>query len=307
MASPLPHIYIVGGSGFIGRNLTLYLARKGYQVDVVGRSSRPRDLPPSIGYLPWDGSSLPGWLNTSRPFALVNLAGVSVAEKRWTEKQKRKITASRLDPTAYLARALASSGASSGYFLSASAVGYYGDRGNERLSESSQLGKGFLASLCQQWEETSLKAETARIPVALLRFGLVLGKDAESFRRMVLPFRFFLGGPLGSGDQWMPWIHIEDLCETVNHLLRMRHSGPVNVTAPDLISMSYFAKSIGRILKRPSWLRVPHFALNIALGEMAQIVTTSQRVYPDVLMETGYDFRFPSIESALSNLVNPQT
>jgi uncharacterized protein len=232
--------------------------------------------------------------------AVINLAGAPIADARWTAARKRLMTESRVQSTRLLAQACARLAVKPHVFLNASGVGFYGPQGEQVLDESHGPGQGFLADLCVQWESATLEAASQGIRVMSLRTGMVLEGDGGALPRMALPFRFFLGGPVMPGTQWISWIHRDDWVGMVDWALNNPTiSGPMNVTAPHPTMMTEFGRTLGLVLHRPSWFPVPEFVLRAALGELASIMTTGQRVAPTVAQRCGYRFQYPFLEGAL--------
>ncbi len=286
-------VVVAGGTGFIGRALRAALEAAGHEAVVLSRSAGP-------GRVVWDGETQGPWTAALEGSgAVVNLAGASVAGGRWTEARKRLLAQSRLLPTRALVTALSGLKERPGVLVSASAVGYYGDRGDEELSERSGPGAGFLARLCVDWELEARKAAGYGARVVLLRTGIVLGKGGGALAKMLTPFRLGLGGPLGSGTQWMPWISLEDEVGLILHLLEREVSGPVNAAAPSPVTNQGFSAALGRALRRPALLRAPAFALRLALGEMSSLLLGGQKVRPEKALESGYRFKHPELAAAL--------
>jgi uncharacterized protein (TIGR01777 family) len=238
---------------------------------------------------------------------ILNLAGEPIAARRWSQKQKTKILESRCDATRALVQAAARAARKPRFFINASAVGYYGPRGDEPVTEKDAAGEDFLARTCLAWETEARRAEEAGIRVVRLRIGIVLALGGGALAKMIPPFRFFLGGPLGSGRQWMSWIHREDLTGLILFLMGREISGPVNATAPNPVRMKEFAQTLGRTLKRPARAPVPAFMLRFLLGEMSEMLLEGQRVVPEQALSLGYRFRFPRLEEALEDLIVPST
>jgi uncharacterized protein (TIGR01777 family) len=237
--------------------------------------------------------------------AVVHLAGESIAAARWSEKQKKNIRDSRVLGTRHLVEALNRCERRPAALISASAIGYYGDRGDEPLDESSEPGTGFLADICQQWDREALRARDLGIRVVLLRTGLVLSNQGGALPRMLLPFKMFVGGPLGSGRQWISWIHIDDEVEVIRYALAEKQiEGALNATAPHPLMNREFSRELGKVLNRPSLMPVPGFALRFALGEMGErLLLEGQCVLPRKLEAAGYNFRFPGLSEALKYLL----
>jgi uncharacterized protein (TIGR01777 family) len=231
---------------------------------------------------------------------VINLVGEPIAAKRWTDSQKNKIRSSRIDVTRSIVEGIAKAKRKPAFLLNGSAVGYYGPHGDEIVTEETPAGSDFLSSLCRAWEEEAQRAESMGIRVVRLRTGIVLGPHGGALAKMILPFKFFVGGPLGSGAQWMPWIHLEDELGLILHLIdKMQAVGPVNATAPNPVTMKEFCRTLGEVMRRPSWAPVPGFALRFMLGEMADILLTGQRAIPTAARKLGYQFRYANLSDAL--------
>lgn len=234
---------------------------------------------------------------------IINLAGEPIAANRWTSAQKEKLRRSRIDGTRSLVEAVAKAKIRPKFLINASAVGYYGPRGDGVLNEDSKPGTGFLADLCVEWEEEASKAEALGVRVVLVRTGIVLAKGKGALAKMVPPFKMFVGGPLGSGDQWMSWIHIDDEVGLIQFLLENQNArGPFNATAPNPVTMAEFSKALGEVLNRPSWASVPPSVLALMLGEMADMLLTGQRALPEAATKLGYKFKYGKITDALRSL-----
>lgn len=302
------HVVVVGGTGFIGRALVDELVRAGRRVTVVTRrepAAAARVLPPGVNVVQWRGDeAAASWL-PSDALAVVNLAGASIA-RRWTQRAKRLIVDSRVRTTRAVVSALTAAPAVDGrprVLVNASAVGYYGPRGDEPVTEADGPGDDFLASVCRRWEAEAQAAEASGVRVVLLRTGFVVGRGG-AMRLMTLPYRLFVGGPIGSGRQWMPWIHIDDVAGLIRFALDNGHvRGPLNVTAPEPVRHQEFAWTLGRVMGRPAWLRAPAFALRAVLGEMADMLLTGQRAVPAAALAAGYEFHLPDLEAALRSVV----
>ena len=287
---------VTGATGFIGSALCVALQSAGHAVTVVSRHPSPGRFP-AIG---WD--EVPAAMGEQD--AVVNLAGESLAARRWSVAQKKRIRESRVETTRALVQAMAASPTRPRILVSGSAVGYYGPHGDEPLDERSPPGTEFLAWLCQAWEKEAEAAEALGVRVVRLRLGVVLGPDGGALARMVRPFRAFLGGPIGSGRQWMSWIHRDDVTGLViDALADERYRGAVNATAPHPVTNAEFTAALAGVLARPAKFRVPAFALRLVLGEMASMLLTGQRVLPAVADQLGYRWRFPEITVALRGSV----
>ena len=290
------NIVVAGGSGFLGTALVSALRGKGHTVSVLTRRAR---RPGDVAWSPSEPSE--PWTSIVRDAgAVINLAGESLVGPRWTARRKASIRDSRVETT----RALVSTIVASPHppvLISGSAVGIYGPRGDEPLTESTPAGSGFLAEVCIAWERAALDA--ARVTrVVLLRTGVVLAKQGGALPPLALPFRFFVGGPVGSGRQYLSWIHLEDwVAMTEWALLTAPVAGPLNVTAPAPVTNAEMAAALGRALGRPAWVPTPGFAVRLALGEMADAaILTGQRVLPAGARALGFEFRHDTIAKALA-------
>ena len=311
-------IVIAGGTGFLGRPLAARLAADGHAVTVLTRtttsgtsghnSSRPAGS--SIGYLEWqpDGTTGPWSRAIEGAGAVVNLAGESIAA-RWTTTHKTRILESRLNATKSLVAAITAARQPPPLFVSASAVGYYGDRGEEVLTEQSAPGRDFLADVCVQWEREAMRADSPRTRVAVVRSGMALDPSGGALAKMLPPFKMFVGGPLGSGRQFMSWIHRSDWVALVRWIItNATVGGVVNATAPEPVTNATFAKTLGRALHRPSLLPAPAFALRMLVGEMADgMLLASQRAMPACAETLGFPFSYPRLELALDSLFTRPT
>ena len=297
-------IVIAGATGFLGRALVSALARERH--DMVVLSRRDSALPGTRTVI-WnpDGSASDWARAIDGTDAVINLAGEPIAGTRWTAAVKARIRSSRVDATRSLASAIAGAAQPPRVFVSGSAVGYYGSRGDERLTESSSPGQDFLSDVCVAWEREAVAARSPRTRVVLLRTGLVIGRGGGALQPMLLPFRLGVGGPLGSGRQYWPWIHLDDWVAMVCWALTApRLDGPLNVTAPEPVTNAAFTRALGRALHRPAVLPAPAFALRLALGEMADaLLLSGQRAVPERALQEGFVFGQPELGPALANLV----
>lgn len=300
-------IILAGGAGFIGRAMARAWAEQ-HQVIVLTRDvERARQqLPESVACVRWDGQTPGEWVEALEGAdALVNLAGESVAQ-RWTPAVKERLRQSRLQPTRLLIEAIAQLRQPPATMLQASAIGFYDQNPALELDESSPPGAGFLAELCGEWEAAARPAETLGVRLCWMRIGIVLGKGGGALEKMLPAFRLGLGGPIGSGRQWLSWIHIDDVANAAHFLLERTHlSGAFNFTAPNPVTMNEFARALGRVLRRPAWLRVPAFVLRVMLSEMAESLLQGSRALPQRLLDAGYTFRYPELENALRAVLTP--
>jgi uncharacterized protein len=302
-------IIIAGATGFIGSALTARLSTDGHALTVLTRTNTGR-IPSGATRLLWQPASPGEWQRgfdkaVADADGIINLAGESIAAGRWTEARKQNIRLSRIETTRTLVDAIARTGSGVKFLLNASAIGYYGGRGDETVTEADPPGSDFLARLCHDWEAEALRAEASGVRVVLLRTGIVLGKNGGALAKMVPPFKFFLGGPLGSGKQWMPWIHLEDEIGLIAWAMASDARGALNATAPEPVTMKEFCGTLGTALGRPCWAPVPAFALRAALGEMADMLLTGQRAVPAAAEKLGYRFRYPKLPAALENILSP--
>lgn len=297
-------IILTGGTGFIGTPLRQRLLEKGYEVLLLTRN--PASIPSQKGLTvaAWDGKTVRDEsVRLQGVDAVINLAGEPIATKRWTQKQKEKILSSRIDATRAIVFAMAKSAKRPSVLINASAVGFYGNVPEGDVTDDHPRGTDFLAETCSRWEEEARAAEPLGVRVVRLRIGIVLAEEGGALRKMLLPFKLFAGGPPGSGRQWFPWIHRDDVIGAI--LFALDHpnlSGPVNLTTPAPVTMKEFCKSLGKAIRRPSWAPVPAFVLKAILGEMAEVVLSGQRAIPKKLMEGGYKFRYPALGEALASL-----
>jgi uncharacterized protein len=303
------NILVAGGSGFIGQHLSAVLGQVGHRVTVLSRNPGSHPLPAGVQVERWDGCSSGPWAQRlSTTDAVINLAGESLAARRWSPQQKERIFGSRILATRTLVEAMASFSERSRLLINASAVGYYGSVPTGEVREDHPAGSGFLARTCVCWEQEALEAERWGIRVVLLRTGVVLGEEGGALEKMLLTFRIFMGGPIGSGRQWFPWVHRDDVTGAILFTLaNTAISGPVNLVAPESRTMESFARTLGRTLRRPSWLRVPAWFLRLVLGEQAEIVLEGQNIVPARLLEHGYEFRHPGLEGALREILGQDT
>ena len=293
-------IVIAGGSGFLGRKLAGRLTGEGHRVITLSR--RPSGGGDEVAWQP-DGNAgaLPRHLEGVD--AVVNLAGENVAEKRWTSARKAALKNSRILSTRTLVRAVAACAHPPGVFISGSAVGYYGSHGDEPVTESTPAGSDFLARLCVEWEAEARKAESAATRLVIVRTGLPLDRDEGALGKMLLPFKLCLGSSLGSGDQFMSWIHVDDWTAMVAWLIQNdRVAGVFNATAPAPVTNRTFTHTLGRVLHRPAILHAPAFVLHAALGEMASMLLHGQRVLPAAAEQLGFRFTHRALEPALESL-----
>ncbi len=305
-------VIITGGTGLIGRALTQSLVQDGHEVIVLTRNpDQAGQMPASAKAIKWDARTAAGWGHLADgAWAIVNLAGAGIAgdgliPQRWSQQRKQVLRDSRLYSAAAVIDAIAAAAQKPAVLLQASAVGYYDVHTDNRdVTETTAPGQGFLPQLCVAWEASSATAADYGVRRVVLRTGLVLSRDGGILPRTALPFRLFVGGPMGSGQQWMPWIHIEDQVRAMRFLLENEEaSGPYNLSAPTPVPNKTFGQAIGRALGRPAFLPLPAFALRLALGELAHTLLTGQRAVPQRLLAAGFQFRYMDVDKAMQDLL----
>ena len=295
-------VLVTGAGGLIGSALVPLLTTGGHRVTRLVRS-QPR---PGAAEIHWDpAAGVVDVASLEGVEAVVHLAGENIASGRWTAARKARIRESRVKGTRTLCRALAHLSHPPKVLVSASAIGYYGDRGSDPLWENSAPGVGFLADVCRAWEEATQPAVEKEIRVVLLRIGIVLSPAGGALAKMLLPFRLGVGGVIGSGQQYMSWVALDDVVGAAHHaLVTDTLQGPVNAVAPYPVTNREFTKTLGRVLRRPTFLPMPAFAARLALGEMADaLLLASTRVEPKRLLATGYSFRYSELEDALRHVL----
>ncbi len=299
-------IVIAGGTGFIGNALLKRLKEGNYETVLLTRNPDRKDSGKSFASkaVAWDARSEGAWVSElNGAQAVINLTGESIAAKRWTKAQKDRIVSSRADSTRVLVDAIKDVTIKPKVFISSSAVGYYGNVVEGDVLESHPKGRGFLADTCERWENEAKNAEALGIRTVLLRTGIVLEKGGGALEKMLPPFQFFAGGPIGSGKQWFPWIHRADVVDIILFTIKTESlKGPVNMTAPAPLRMEEFSAELGKAIHRPSWAPVPAFALKILLGEMAEMLLEGQKAIPKKLIGAGYRFRYPELGRALESI-----
>lgn len=294
-------IAIAGGTGFIGKHIANFYEYKGHEVLILTR--KPKE----------DDDKYIKWLNNDDSInkrledldVLINLAGVSINNGRWSQKHQKKIYESRMQATDILIHIIQQLEKKPKVLLNASAIGRYPTSYTEVYTEqSTEVADDFLAKTVVDWEEKAKQVEKLGIRTVFCRFGVVLGNDEGALPLMVLPYKLFVGGTIGTGKQWVSWIHIEDVVKAINFIVENEQiSGPVNFTAPRPVTMKEFGKTIGQVLKRPHWFPVPEFLLKLALGKKSKLIVEGQFVLPNVLMKEGLQFKYPTLKQALEDLL----
>lgn len=296
-------IFITGGNGFIGGHLSDLLLTGGHQVTALGTSpDQKRINHPNYRYVSGDAAREGRWQRELQDVEIVvNLAGKTIF-KRWTKRYKKLLYDSRILTTRNLVTALPAN--KNITLCSASAVGYYGDRGDDILTEDSAEGQGFLAQIGRDWEKEAFRATEKGVRVATMRFGIVLGRNGGAMAKMIPAYRSFLGGPLGGGKQWFSWIHIDDLTAAVLFIINTaRLQGPCNFCSPHPIQNRQLAKTMGKILKRPALIPAPGFMIRLVLGEFGSALLQSQRAIPEKLLKNGFKFRYADLQNAVREIV----
>jgi uncharacterized protein (TIGR01777 family) len=300
-------IIITGATGFIGKAVSHFLLENGYEIIALSRNPSKYELTEDnrMKFVLWDGQKAEGWVEyAENAKAIINLAGENIASGIWTDRKKRKILESRVKATQAILQAIKRLNTKPEVMIQASAIGYYGSRPDQVLDESSSAGKGFLADLTQIWEETASIIQKSSVRLVILRFGVALGKHGGLLPRIKPVFKSFLGGHFGSGEQYISWIHITDITKSIHYLLsQYQLKGVFNLTAPQPVSSREFFKCVGEHLHRPSWFHVPAGIIKTLMGEMAEeLLLANQRVMPKRLIENDFQFNYPTLDSALSQL-----
>lgn len=298
-------IVVTGGTGLIGSQLVLVLWEAGPKYQPVVLTRDPRRVPEGVAAASWQpASEVPPSGVLDGAAAVIHLAGEPISAGRWTAARRARIEESRWASTANLVRGLASAQPCPPVLLAGSAVGFYGDRGDELLDESAAAGDGYLAAVCRRWEQEATAAEKLGVRVVYLRTGVVLAREGGALPRMAAPFRLGAGGRLGHGRQWMPWIHVDDVVGLLRHALADgRVHGPLNVVAPGAATNAELTRELGQVLRRPAFMAVPAVALKLLFGGMGAMLLASQRVVPRAAEATGYRFRFANLDAALADLL----
>lgn len=296
-------IAIAGGTGMVGKKFSDFLLTSGHEVIVLTRGENR--FQNGIQFVHWLTNSANPEAALEGIDAIVNLAGVSLNDGRWTEKQKEKIYQSRMESTDEVLRILNALEKKPSVYINASAVGIYPISTTTVYTENStQKAKDFLGTVVKQWEVSALKAEALGIRTCLSRFGVILAKDEGALPLMILPYQLGVGGTVGSGKQWISWIHIDDVVKALLFVIEHETlSGPINFTSPNVKQMKHFGKSIGAALNRPHWLPVPSIALKLALGDKSVLVLEGQYVMPEKLLQANFLFKFISVEDAITDLL----
>lgn len=296
------HLLVTGGTGFIGQKLCPILVDKGYQLTVLTRNANKAAtlLPPQVKTI----GDLSQIAELPTINGVINLAGEGILDKRWSDKRKKTLLDSRVALTEELVATLVDSDHKPSVFINGSAVGFYGNAGDEPCAETAPPGKDFAAMLCKQWETAANRIKAIGCRLAVVRTGIVLDRQGGALERMILPFKFGLGGKIGNGKQWFPWIHRDDFCRLIIFLLEdKRCSGAYNATAPTPVTNKEFTAALGKVLGKPTLLPVPGFALQIALGEASGLLLGGQNAPPKKALNDGFKFKYTTIERCLKDCV----
>lgn len=299
-------VLITGGTGAIGRRLTDLLLQAGYEVTILSRKAlKPARLPAKVTFLQWDGQTAKGWGNhLAAVDAVVNLAGAGIAEKRWTAERKQLIRDSRVKAGQAVLEAFEAVNQKPKVLIQASGVNYYGMDNEKAFTEDDGPGDDFLAGVCIEWEAATAPVEAMGVRRVIIRSGAVLDPTEGALPKLAMPVRFFVGGPLGSGRQWLPWIHYADEIGAIKFLIETEAArGPVNMTAPQPVRNKELAQAIGRVLHRPAIMPAPGLAVKLLVGELSDVVLKGQKVLPATLQRLGYPFQYPQLDAALKNLL----
>lgn len=297
-------VLITGATGFIGKRLCQILLDEGHEMVVLSRHPEGARMMSGVTAFAWNPEAeLPPEEAWEGVEAVIHLAGEPVAASRWTDEQKRRICDSRVKGTGNLVDGMKKLSVGPKVLVCGSAVGFYGNRGDQQLDEQSEAGRGFLSEVCVEWEREAEKARSLGTRVALVRIGVVLDEGGGALDKMLLPFKLGLGGRLGDGRQWFPWIHLDDIVGIFRHaLLNEQVIGPINGVAPGIVTNAEFTKELAEALHRPTFLPVPEFALKLLMGEMAEVVLNSMRALPTGALATGYKFKHANLRPALESL-----
>ncbi|MEH1870904.1 thylakoid membrane protein ThyD [Nostoc sp.] len=304
-------VAITGATGFVGNRLIQRLHAKGHQIVVLTRNTTfaqkvfPSEAFPNVEIVAYTPNTSGSWQSIIASCdGVVNLAGEPIAEGRWTSERKQEILNSRKLGTQKIVEAITNANPKPSVLINASAIGYYGTSETTTFDETSTSGNDFLAQVCQAWEAEAKKVQDAGVRLVILRFGIVLG-NGGALGKMIPPFKLFAGGPIGSGRQWFSWIHLDDLVNLIlEALTKPEIEGVYNGTAPNPVRMADLSQTLGQVMNRPSWLPVPGFAIEALLGDGAIVVLEGQQVIPKRTVETGFEYKYPNLQSALRQILN---
>jgi len=299
-------IVLAGATGFLGSFIVKKLLAQGHNLVLLSRKPPPESTLKNkkIKFQYWDGLFSPSWAGALKECnGVINLSGEGIAEKRWTRNRKKTLFFSRIGTTAALVKAVSKMESKPDFFINGSAIGYYGNVEFGEVTEKSSKGDGFLADLCQKWEEEAKPVADLGVRLVQIRTGMVLGKGGGILNKIIPPFKFFVGGHLGSGNQWFSWIHTKDFTNAVLFVMENpKIAGAVNFTSPEPVPMREFCKTLGKTMKRPSWAHLPPFFLKMVLGELSESIISGQKVVPEKLKLMGFKFVFPQLKDALEEI-----
>jgi uncharacterized protein len=299
-------VILAGGSGLIGTALVKELLGRKHDLILLTRRNLPENSRLPYKVVQWNPAS-ENWMQfVDGADVVINLAGASIGAGRWTDSRKKEILESRTLTTRAIVNAISKSKTKPRVLINASAVGFYGNVPEGDVTEDHPMGEGFLPDVCEKWEAEALKVKQYGVRIVLLRTGIVLDRNGGALQKLLLPFRLFAGGPVGSGDQWFPWIHLKDEISAIIFALENQSiNGPVNLSVPQSVRMKEFCRTLGRVMHRPSWLSVPPVILKTMLGEMAQpLLLDGQKVIPQKLLDAEFRFEFPNLEAALKDILH---
>lgn len=298
------NVVIAGGTGLIGSKLVELLLKDDHHIYILTRNANNKTKTAKITYVNWLNEGDKPEEELQNIEVVVNLAGQSI-NNRWTASEKKKILSSRIVATKNCLTLIENLSKKPNVFLNASAVGFYGTSQTNTFTEADKkAGTDFLASVVTQWEKEAIKAESLGIRTVLLRFGVVLSKDGGALSKMLLPYKLFAGGTIGSGQQWLSWIHIDDVVKMIQFAIEKEQiSGPINITSPNPEQMKNFGETLATVLNKPHWLPAPSLALKLLLGEMSMLVLRGQKALPTKAIDSGYQFQYHELNAALKNLL----
>ncbi|WP_175615016.1 TIGR01777 family oxidoreductase [Piscibacillus halophilus] len=297
-------ILIAGGTGFIGNRLTDYFQKQGHEIFILTRNPHKLEYKERVSYIEWLNPHSQPETELDEIDVCINLAGTSLNSGRWTKQKKQQILESRMISTREFIRIMNALPNQPDVFINASAIGYYGTSKDTVFTEDTIVsGHDFLAEVCSVWEQEAQEAESIGVRTVITRFGIILDQKEGALPKIALPYKLMFGGPLGNGEQWMSWIHIDDVIGSIEHIIHYPNiEGPVNITAPTPQRNKEFGKTLSNVLRKPHWLPAPSFALRTILGDMSILVLKGQYVYPQKLETSGYQFYYPTLQEALEKI-----
>jgi len=306
----MSNIIITGATGFLGSFLIKKLAAEGNRITIFTRNRQSADkIPNDVKIIEWDYRSAGEWTEVlNQNEIIIHLAGANLFARRWNENFKRTLVETRETSTNNIVDAIRKDNTCVKTIITASAIGYYGETDDEGVDENARPGSDFLAEICKKWEAPSVKAEDKNVRRVNMRIGLIFSTKEGYLNKLLLPFRFFVGGPLGSRKNYLSWIHIDDVIDAFLFAIKTEDlHGPVNITSPNPVKMGEFASALGKLMKRPSFFQVPAFVIKLLVGEFGNYITYSQKVHPEKLKKYGFPFSYPELETALKDLLQRKT